>query len=661
MPKQDEITSTEKLLDAIRSPETPSAEPEKDIEPAPARRSKRKKPSKGKIISLKKGVNIGVDLGHDALRLVKVRMISENRSEMLDYQNLPYPAEIHKGSPQFAKFLRKSLQQFNGSLKNVSVWSAVPAANVDIYNIRIPKVSKGQIANAVYWTVKKENPFDEGENFLDFQVQKEVMEEGLAKLAVLVYVAPKNEVADIKALFSKAGIQLEGISISPFAIQNLFKAGWLETGLGAVGSLYIGRDWSRIDIFSEGALVLSRDIKAGLNSLVLGFMEAYNEKIAAEPSIELSVQEDEFSLGDLGEEADSESGLDDGGVSSAPQSAPRTPLSFHEAMQLVERLSPDAPPSSEPVTVSDLTDGEILQMMGPALDRLIRQVDRTFEHYKSVLGNEPVEKIFIAGGIEGYLPLYEYVGDQLAIERAVFDPMDTENPFLGLKLPPRSLADRVKYTVAAGLALSNNERTPNLILTQDEKASIEKGNRLKRGITYAFIVIILAFFGYYHFWQGQIKSQKEDQVAAINAQLSQYDREVDQALVNQMVTKLKRRNIEIREYVKRYKQIAMINELSKRTPSNIRLIDVTGDFKLEDVDKPVVKGQNVAAEDKVKEIAIEGYVFDNPETFDQSLTAYVLKLGGSPIFERPVVTKTKIEKTIKGDALVFGLKLDFEG
>ena len=151
-------------------------------------------------------------------------------------------------------------------------------------------------------------------------------------------------------------------------------------------------------------------------------------------------------------------------------------------------------------------------------------------------------------------------------------------------------------------------------------------------------------------------------MAAINTELAKYDREVDKALINQLVAKLKNRNIEIKEYVRRYKQIAMINELSKRTPANIRLTNLKGDFKLKDKEAPVQKkGQKGGAEDKVKEIAIEGYVFDNPETFDQTLTAYVLKLGGSPIFERPVVEKTKIENTVKGDALVFGLKLDFEG
>jgi Tfp pilus assembly PilM family ATPase len=89
----------------------------------------------------------------------------------------------------------------------------------------------------------------------------------------MVYTAPKNEIEQLKDLFSRSGFSLTGISIAPFAIQNLLRTNWLETGEDIVPSLHISGDCSRIDIFSSGNLVFTRGIKVGINSLIQGIKE----------------------------------------------------------------------------------------------------------------------------------------------------------------------------------------------------------------------------------------------------------------------------------------------------------------------------------------------------------------------------------------------------
>ena len=76
------------------------------------------------------------------------------------------------------------------------------------------------------------------------------------------------EINELKDLFNKAGFPLSGISIVPFAFQSLLRTGRIDTREMHVASLYIGRDWSRIDIFSEGNLMLSRGIKAGVKTMI---------------------------------------------------------------------------------------------------------------------------------------------------------------------------------------------------------------------------------------------------------------------------------------------------------------------------------------------------------------------------------------------------------
>jgi len=78
---------------------------------------------------------------------------------------------------------------------------------------------------------------------------------------------PAQEVEDLKDLFVRSA-SAGGHLIVPFAFQTLLRSGRLEAHGTAVSNLYIGRDWSRIDIFSDGNLVLSRGIKAGIRTMV---------------------------------------------------------------------------------------------------------------------------------------------------------------------------------------------------------------------------------------------------------------------------------------------------------------------------------------------------------------------------------------------------------
>ncbi len=139
-------------------------------------------------------------------------------------------------------------------------------ARVDVKHLLIPNVPKKQIENSVLWKAKKEFHFDEKESIFDYRVQEEVIEEGASKLSVIAYIAPKNEIKEIKDLFARTGFPLAGISIAPFAIRNLFLTGWIITSEDTITNLHIGHEWSRVDIYSKGNLVLTRSIKSGVSA-----------------------------------------------------------------------------------------------------------------------------------------------------------------------------------------------------------------------------------------------------------------------------------------------------------------------------------------------------------------------------------------------------------
>ncbi|MDO9230740.1 MAG: hypothetical protein Q8M86_04845 [Syntrophales bacterium] len=160
----NEITSTEKLLDFIRNKKN-------GLVPA-ALTVKTRLPARKKIQltftnkqSITKSINVGIDIGHESLRLIKTKRISDNKWSLIDYQTIPFNRGIRKGTSDFINFLKAELNQFCGSYKKINIWAIMSAANVNVRHILIPKVPKNQIENAVFWTIKKEASFNDKHRF----------------------------------------------------------------------------------------------------------------------------------------------------------------------------------------------------------------------------------------------------------------------------------------------------------------------------------------------------------------------------------------------------------------------------------------------------------------------------------------------------------------
>ncbi|MCG6537965.1 MAG: hypothetical protein L7F78_25440, partial [Syntrophales bacterium LBB04] len=336
-----------------------------------------------RLLSIQKSTTVGIDIGHDYVRLVRAIKTSNENWKVIDRRRLTPPQNTPRGAPEFAAFLKSALTAASGSSGKSDLWVIMSMARVDVRHIRIPKVPKKQIANAVYWMVRKETPFDDKEMIFDFEIQGEIIEQGIAKLAVMVYTAPRQEIEDLKGLFSRIGWPLTGISIVPFSMQNLFRTAWIPDDR-TMASLFIGNDFSRIDIYSADNLVMTRGIKAGLSSMVEALVDRYNERKRG-------------------------------------QNVP--PLTIEQGRKIIRSLSPDSPSLEESDNGFNIGKEEIYEMIQPALERLTRQVERTFEHYITSTPNERIGRIYVSSAMNIYIPIVDYVGAQLGVASAVMDPL----------------------------------------------------------------------------------------------------------------------------------------------------------------------------------------------------------------------------------------------
>jgi Tfp pilus assembly PilM family ATPase len=635
LPRMNDITSTEKLLDLIRKKK-------RDLDPA-ALKVKAPLPARKKIrlafmnkLAIGKSINVGIDIGHESLRLVKTEKISDNKWVLIDYQTIPLDRQIRKGTPEFINFLKWELSRFCGSYEKINIWAIMSSANVSVRHIRIPKVPKNQIENAVFWMIKKESPFNEKENILDFEVLKESVDEGIPKWFVMAYTAPIRDIEEIKSLFSKIGRSLTGISIVPFAAQNIFRAGWTSTSDDTVAYLFIGNDFSRIDIYSKGNLIMTRGIKAGINSMV----EALHEVLQASEKT----------------------------VPSA--------IDLDQARKVLFSLSPDSQALEPDDSGYFLTEEEKFRIIRPALERLVRQVERTFEYYASYIGQDKVNRIYVTSAMSVYIPLIEYVGKQLDLQSEILDLFDPELSSFALDERKETVSERVALAPALGMALSDNTYTPNLLVTFREKQETTKIASVNRGIFAVLLLLTLITAGVFLVEIAHISNKKGD-ISRLQKQLAQYQPHVGQSDLLQMAAKTRQQKYSSQAYGERYLGMAVIGELTTLTPANIRLLNLKADFGVAAIEKarelpketpqktaPVEKKESSgeprkeqAPESKLGNLIVEGIIVGNRMSLESSLAGYLIKLQASPLFRQVTMQKNSVERDKKREVLRFTINM----
>jgi type IV pilus assembly protein PilM len=633
--KQDEISSTERLLELIRT------DSEIELEDSDERSPKR---SGGLIslfrrsISFKKNITIGVDIGYNDLKLVKVQRISDQSYEMMEYARVPFDPEISRENPDFYQFLKPTLADFFGPHRGADIWCTISSARVETRHFRIPKVSARQTPNAVYWAYQREAAFNEDDNVFDFEILGEVQEEQSVKLDVLAYTVPLDEVVALKEMFAKAGFPLTGISIVPFAFQTLLRTRRVEASDQYVASLYIGRDWSRIDIFSGGNLTLSRGIKAGVRTM----MEAVKKEIeGTRKSLSLVKSPSE----------------EVGRIRSVKR---KLKLDLEVAQKHFFGYIHEPSAAGDERTQLGINENSVFRMIQPALERLVRQVERTIRHYALNYENARIGKIYISSGVTPHQRILDYIGEELGMPTEVLNPFQTNSSFLPLVPVPDSMSEQSSFAPAMGMALANNSRTPNFLFTYKDKAKALRNQRINRGVFAIFLILMACCVGV-SFWQERIIQNKEAQKQQLTRHLEQYNLRVDQNLILKLVEQIRQKNRSDQAIGKKYLNLAVISEVVDLTPPNVRLLNIA--TRLGPL--PAIEKQKGEKEKKQKKdeaspriLILEGIVQGDRLMLESALAGYLLELKNSPLFDQPNISSKSFEFSGNNEVLRFKAQLN---
>ena len=628
MARQDIQSSTEKLLELIRSGDE-KAYDDFEADKPPSGLNRLRFAFRGPI-SFRKSTTIGVDLGHDDLKMVKVHRISDTKFEMLDYTRVPFDPEISRESEEFHQFLRPVLADFCGRAKNVELWCTISSARVETRPLRIPKVSAKQLPNTVYWTYQKDAPFSDKEKVFDFEMLGDIDDGGTIKTDVMAYTVPRQEIQTLKEIFVKAGFPLTGVSIVPYAFQTLLRTRRIETDEVNVSSLYIGRDWSRIDIFSDGNLMLSRGIKAGIRTMI----EALRKGIEGN-RLELS----------LVKTADTDTRR----IRAVKH---KLNLDFEKAQQHFFGMIHDETISIPDTREIAAREDNIFKMILPALERLVRQVERTLRHYALNYDNARVGKIYISSGVRPHQRILDYMGEELGIPTEAINPFASGSNFLTMVPWPESVSEQSSYAPAMGMALSSNSITPNFLHTYKDKEKEVRSQRINHAIFACIFVIIAICVGIALYQDTQIR-EKENQQRYLQQKLASFNLRVDQNLILNLLDQYREKNKSVMALSESYLDLAVVSEITDLTPANIRLMSISADFG----EPPSNKDKKDKKDKPKKTLILDGIIEGERLNLESMLAEYLMELKNSLLFDQPSIERKSFEFFENREVLHFTAQL----
>jgi hypothetical protein len=306
------------------------------------------------------------------------------------------------------------------------------------------------------------------------------------------------------------------------------------------------------------------------------------------------------------------------------------------------------PKTSESSENEKLSHNQIFQVVLPAMERLVRQIERTFEHYALNFNREGIKRIFISGQVIANANLINYFEKQLEMPVVPMNPFPPNVPFTQQIRIPDAVSDREGFVPAIGLALSSNTITPNFLFTHEDKEIIENVRKNNMRILTFCLICLVLIFGIFS-WQLNKLDKQIARVETLNNQLIKYNPPANKELLLALYAKAKHKSKIVTQIVHRYAPAAVITELADITPSNIRLLNIDAKFADQSPKAPTSSANSVT---------IEGIIFGDPAAFETMLTNYLFSLKNSPLFRKPSVQSKQIEFYYDKEIMRFITKLE---
>ena len=523
---------------------------------------------------------VGMSLGWDALRLAKMDWTPEGY-RLVEYYTEPVASVLHPGDYEYNQFIKRVLREFCPNSKGVVFYLSLQNANEVLQNLRIPEVPPDQLTNAVYWSFKKDVDIDEDTYIFDYETTSlDEEDENDKRIPVMAYATLREPINTLRDMFLDIGYPLTGITFPFFAARNLFTSGFIPSKGRPVAFFYIDNDSSRIVVYNGNEMPFSRGIKFGVESFVSAIQEQSQEHLS-----DVAARKVLFSMG------------------------------F------------DNPPVNPDEAGYGIEADQIMEMLESTIFRMIRQVERTLHYCSETLHIGSIDAIYVSGELSSCEMLIYSLCEHIDISLFLINPFEYAVESMKME-PPISISERAQYAPPIGVALWDQERTPNLLFTCRDKDRQRRTKRLNHRFLIVFLLITALMAGVF-FFQLQWIGTAEKKEAQLKRTLQELGLTISEDDLRIKTSEVVGKSSKLRAYVYRFYPLAILNELTDVTPKEVRLTRI--DLKL----KPFQDRKQNPAEKTTGPpgtIRIEGCIKGRSSALTSVLASYVAGLENSGVF-----------------------------
>jgi hypothetical protein len=334
-------------------------------------------------------------------------------------------------------------------------------------------------------------------------------------------------------------------------------------------------------------------------------------------------------------------------------------LDFEKAQQHFFGLIHDSSSSIPGTAEIAAREDSIFKMILPALERLVRQVERTLRHYALNYENARVGKIYVSSGVRPHQRILDYIGEELGLPTEIINPFASGSNFLTMVPWPDSVSEQTSFAPAMGMALSNNTITPNFLHTQKDKDKALLSQRISRGLIWVFLILFAASAFIFVRQYDQIR-EKQIQYDMLLTKLQSYKVRVSEDVIMGLLDNYRAKNKSVIELSQTYLDLAIISEIASATPANIRLFSISADLgalpmKKEKGEKD--KGKKDKDTNSNRTLIIDGIIQGDRLRLEWTLTEYLEELKNSPLFDQPAINRKSFEFYENREVLHFTAQL----
>ena len=232
----------------------------------------------------------GVDIGSAAVKVCKLQKTGKGYTVLAIGSAALPEGSVEDGVLQEPEEVGKIIATLfnNLKIKNSKVGISISGYSVIVKKVNLEVMNQEELADYIRSEAEQYIPFDIDEVYLDFQDLKTGRENG-ARTDVMLVAAKKDVIDDYLDMLQEQKLKPVLVDVDGFALENIW-----ETATGStenVALIDIGASKMNINILSDGASVLARDVVVGseqlteqlANSLDVDFDEAEKIKLGLLP------------------------------------------------------------------------------------------------------------------------------------------------------------------------------------------------------------------------------------------------------------------------------------------------------------------------------------------------------------------------------------------